>query len=461
MKKSFIALLLCGVMAAGCGRNTDVGAAIPGTTVLIGEQGKTGEGERKEADKGGDRETEGEKEADKGRDGETEEGKAEKMEPDSVEVRNAYEKAAYLADRVYQENGAGNTMISPLSLDMALGLVSGGAAGKTREELLSYLGKEDYGAFASEYMEYAEQMNRDYSGEWRGGYKTVFEIANSVWLKDDRELLADYADKVREQFRAEIASVSFRPENRKQTVERINGWCNEKTHGLIPSIITEDSIRENLAAILVNSLYFESPWAKSWGLTEHSFTAMDGEESSQEMLTDALSVYYENEYATAFSKNYINGLLFVGILPKEEGEFQISDLDLGTLLKSRTTEYDVSALMPKLDFETTADNIIPILQAQGVRTPFDTQEADFTRLIQMKSDEVTYISDIIQKCKIELDEDGTRAAAVTAVMMEMRCAMETPVERECKEVYLDRPFAFMIYDSEKDQILFLGKVVEL
>ena len=115
--------------------------------------------------------------------------------------------------------------------------------------------------------------------------------------------------------------------------------------------------------------------------------------------------------------------------------------------------------MPKLNFECTSDKIIPILQAQGVQRAFDETAAEFDRIIEQKPDEVTYISDIIQKCRLELDEEGTSAAAVTAVLM--KCETSAMDERERRDVYLDRPFAFLIYDSQNDTILFVGKVVSL
>lgn len=178
------------------------------------------------------------------------------------------------------------------------------------------------------------------------------------------------------------------------------------------------------------------------------------------MLSDMLAVSFENEYATAFAKDYYNGFQFIGILPKAEGDFRISDLDLEGLLASSTREYDVKAIMPKLNFETTAgsDVMLPLLQAQGIRRAFSSQTAEFDKMIEMQDDEVTFISDVIQKCKIELDENGTKAAAVTAIFCRTQ-AMPKP--KPVKEIYLDRPFAFLIYDSTNDKIVFIGKVTEL
>ena len=167
------------------------------------------------------------------------------------------------------------------------------------------------------------------------------------------------------------------------------------------------------------------------------------------------NVYYENDKATAFGKAYYNGFEFIGILPKEEGEFSILDLDLEGLLKSEDTSYQVNARMPKLNFETSAEMVEDLLKSQGVTIPFDISRACFDKIVK---DQTLYVDTILQKCKIELDENGTKAAAVTAMMMR---ANGIAVEKKVKEVNLNRPFAFLIYDTVNDEILFVGKVREL
>ena len=453
MRKKWLAVLLCGVMLAGCGTGEGLHQA-------------AGAGESIELPNPGD--DRGQSTGEQTQEAKEEQGKLESREGQAaagkVETSGMCERAAYFTDMVYQDCGAENTMVSPLSLDMALGLVTDGAQGKTKEELQAYLGREDYGSFAKAYMEFAEGLNYGDSGapeqDCLGGYKMAYEIANSIWVKDDRKLVEDYVTKAKERYRAEIASVSFAPDQAENTANRINSWCKEKTHDLIPSVLSGDDITADLAAILVNSLYFESPWAESWSLVPHTFTDIDGKESKQEMLMDTLACYYENEYATAFSKPYMNGMEFVGILPKTEGEFSVQDLDLESLLGNGTTEYDVLARMPKLNFETTADNVVKILRAQGVESVFSMADSDLSGLIEMDGGEATYISDIIQKCKLELDEDGTRAAAVTMAMAQFN-SVQMPEIKEQREVYLDRPFAFMIYDGENEQIVFIGKVVKV
>ena len=131
------------------------------------------------------------------------------------------------------------------------------------------------------------------------------------------------------------------------------------------------------------------------------------------------------------------------------------DLDLEGLLASADTSVDVSAKMPKLNFETSAERVEDLLKSQGITIPFDISTACFDKIVK---DQTLYIDSILQKCKIELDENGTKAAAVTAIMMR---ANGIALEKKKKEVNLNRPFAFLIYDTVNEEILFVGKVASI
>ena len=379
-------------------------------------------------------------------------GSDEEKEIIPVELEDEYQKAAYFADQVYNKNHS-NVLVSPLSLDIALGLAYEGASGTTKEELQKYLGREDYGDYVEQYLNYANGLK----GGSNSGYSFAYELANSIWVKKERKLKGDYQKTVEEKYQAVAENVDF-VNNADATAKKINNWCDKKTHGMIKELVSPQTFSDKLEAILMNSVYFESPWQEEWSLEKHEFTDIKGAKETKEMLFDVLDVYYENEHATAFAKDYYNGFQFIGILPKQEGEFSMSDLDLKSLLDSRSTAYDVYAFAPKLDYETTASNIMDILKAQGVRQAFDRYQGQFDQMVE---DKELYVSDILQKCKIEMDDQGTRAAAVTAVIMYQTDCYEEPVEREKKEVYLDRPFAFLIYDSVNDKIVFAGKVIEL
>lgn len=361
----------------------------------------------------------------------------------------------YILDYAYAATGK-NTMFSPLSLDMALGMVAEGAGSEYQTIFTKLLGRENYSEFAIQYMDYLEKLNEDVDTKW-DKYKTVFELANSVWVEDKYIPIENFKNKL-EYFSAEINVLDF--EDISGTVFKINNWCNEKTHEMIPEIISEEDISEDTTAIIVNTVYFESPWVEEWVASKdnNKFKLSDGSKIDANMMVTSTSLYYENAQATAFGCSYRNGLTFIGILPKETGEFSLSNLDISSLLESETTKYDVDVKMPTFKFENNIENLKNSLTNAGYGILFDKNMGIFTQMLKDKNGNIEItIDNIIQMCAIELDEKGTKAAAATAVIT---CGITSvSPQRQTKEVILDRPFAFLIYDSQMNQIVFMGKVV--
>lgn len=346
-------------------------------------------------------------------------------------------------------------MFSPLSLNMCLGMLEAGAAGSSKTALDSYLGNKDFAAFAADYLAHAKDFNYEQTFEEYGKYKNVFELANSLWANKDKPFNEDYKNKVASNFGAELSNIDF--SKSKTAVDTINSWVNDKTHKMIPKLLTPDNVTEDTAAVLVNTVYFESAWNNKWTVPaeKEKFTNADGSTVDTELMINGGDCYYENENAAAFGCGYKNGMRFIGILPKKDGDFTLESLDLSSLLKSRSYEYDVSAKMPKLNFESSFP-LTDALKAAGLSDIFDAAKADFTPM-QGSADEDFYVSEVIQKTKLELDDEGTRAAAATAAIVRDTAILE-PEEREKKDVFLNRPFAFLIYDETADQIVFMGKI---
>lgn len=348
-----------------------------------------------------------------------------------------------------------NSMFSPLSLNMVLGMLESGAGGSTAEAIQQYMQKENYADFAASYMTHVrDDLNRE-EGWLFDKYKDVFEIANSLWAGNVFPISADYKKNVSDKFGAEIQNVDF--SNAKNAAKSINNWTSDKTHKMIPEIVKEEQLGADTAAVLVNTVYFESGWVEEWGINEdnkQTFTMLDGSTKEIPLMFNGGDVYYENDKATAFGCYYKNGMQFIGILPKESGEFTLEGLDIPSLLKSANSkDYDVAAKMPRLSFESDFP-LAKALKAAGLEVIFDQGGADFTKM-QANPDDGFYVSDIFQKTKLELDEYGTKAAAVTAAIV---AGNAMPQPKEIRKVTLDRPFAFLIYDAEQGQIAFMGKV---
>ena len=366
----------------------------------------------------------------------------------NINKTTALQNSVKMTDLLSAEASGKNIMFSPTNLNFALGMIAEGAKGETKGILDDYLGTNDFAAYAKEYLDKIKAYNtEDESYE----YQSKVKIADAVWVDNGLTLQEKFKNTVSDSFGAEVEAVDFSAA--EKTCDVINSWCDKNTEGLIPKIITPDLINDNTGLCLTNSLYFESGWSgEPWKVsdTEESF----GKKEKTKYMTCTGDQYYENDKATAFGRDYANGLSFIGILPNDEGDFNLEDLDIGKLLKSNPEYDEVDCKMPKLNFETSTV-LNDMLSSLGLDNLFSSN-ADFSGIV----DQNVNVDTILQKTKLELDENGTKAAAVTAVTME---CMSAAVEKEpiIKTVELTRPFAFLIYDRSNDEILFIGKVISI
>ena len=365
-----------------------------------------------------------------------------------INKTTALQNSVKMTDLLSAEASGKNIMFSPTSLNFALGTIAEGAKGETKEILDDYLGTNDFAAYAKEYLDKIKAYNTE---DESYGYQSKVKIADAVWVDNGLTLQEKFKNTVSDSFGAEVEAVDFSAA--EKTCDVINSWCDKNTEGLIPKIITPDLINDNTGLCLTNSLYFESGWSgEPWNVsdTEESF----GKKEKTKYMTCTGDRYYENDKATAFGRDYANGLSFIGILPNDEGDFNLEDLDIGGLLKSNPEYDEVDCKMPKLNFETSTV-LNDMLSSLGLENLFSSN-ADFSGI----ADQNVNVDTILQKTKLELDENGTKAAAVTAVTME---CMSATVEKEpiIKAVELTRPFAFLIYDRSNDEILFIGKVISI
>ena len=360
-----------------------------------------------------------------------------------------------VADMIAKTNESSNIMFSPTSLNFALGIVSDGAKGETSELLANYLGAYSYGNKAKSYLDNLNKFNSD---DTLNGYKTKLEIADALWVSDKVKLKEGYKGNVESEYNATVETVNF--DNKEETCSIINKWADIKTNSMIKEIISPKLINPETAMCITNSVYFESAWAEAWKYHDYDveeFTKFNGDKLDCCYMYTGGDGYYENDYATAFASNYVSGIKFIGILPKEEGNFNLEDLDISGLLETKSYDYDeLHVKMPKLNFETSA-SLKPMFEALGMGLLFE-DDSDFTGIAE---DADLKVDSIIQKTNLELDENGTRAAAVTSIIMDLESCVMPEDNPVIKEVYLDRPFAFLIYDEENDEVLFMGKVVTI
>lgn len=359
-----------------------------------------------------------------------------------------------LNQTIKDADGEGNVMVSPASVMMALDMVAAGAKGDTLKQLTDVFAK---GQGALDQQAYAAAL----MDKINGSKDVEFTCANAVW--NNEKLLGDgintrYVDYIKETFLAEYKAEAFG----NGTADEINKWADEHTKHMISEIVKD--IDPYTAMILVNAICFDGKWEteyEDYQVNTGKFTKADGSTQDVMFLSDETRDYFETDKATGFMKAYKGGeYAFLAILPKDGSisanafakDFTAEDYE--KFIKSVTTQYDVFSKMPefKSDFELTMNDTLKTLGAGDV---FDENKADLSGIAGEPGD--LFVSKVIHKTHIEVDRTGTKAAAVTAVSVEVASA-EPP---ESKTVNCDRPFVYAIVDVKTMTPIFIGTVNEV
>lgn len=345
-----------------------------------------------------------------------------------------------------------NVLISPLSVISALGMTANGADGETLEQMEAVFGME-IPALNVFLKEYRENMP--------DGEKYKMNLANGIWFRESEGFIVmeDFLQLNAEYYNAGLYKAPFD----NTTKDEINAWVKQNTDGMIKNILAE--IPEDAMMYLVNALAFDGEWQniyKESQVREKEFTTEDGSKQNVTMMYSDENVYLEDEKAQGFLKYYVdNKYAFVGLLPKEgvTVEEYLSGLageNLQNLLDNQVN-VKVYAGIPKFESEYDVE-MSSVLQTMGMQDAFNGQTADLSRLGSCVTGNL-YVSRVLHKTFIKVDERGTKAGAATAVEVTRESAMLEP--EEIKTVILDRPFIYMIIDCEKQVPLFLGTVMSI
>ena len=336
-----------------------------------------------------------------------------------------------------------NLIISPLSAYQILSLTTNGAKGKTFQEMLSALSSKDVNELNDinfSILKAAKQFNS-------------IEIANAVMTAFIPE----------EKF-SEIAYSYEATVEALRNVEQINYWCKIKTHDKITKIL--DSIEPNTLMILLNAVYFKGMWTKQFDPknTRKGYFYNFGDDKNG-VQVDMMHMkekfnYYEDEIANMieipFAKDSSSAFIF---LPNKDTDINsfIGDFDQKKLnyYIEQMRSYEVDLTLPKFELEFSSQ-LNNALQKLGMKEAFDPAKADLTG---MKKEGNIYISKVIQKTYLKIDEKGAEAAAVTAVVIKTRSIMN-----KNKRMVVNRPFIMVIKSKELPQnndILFMAKIEKL
>ena len=349
------------------------------------------------------------------------------------------------------EKSGENTFISPISVLAALSMTANGAAGTTLEEMESVLGltKDQLNLYMYTYLNSLPQGNK---------YK--LSVANSIWFKDDPNLTVNHSflQKNANYYGAEIYKAPFNDKTKRD----INNWVKRETDGMISKVV--DKIQSDAIMYLINTLAFEAEWQsiyENYQVRDGIFTTESGEKQNADFMYATEGSYIYDDNATGFIKYYKGAkYAFASLLPNEgitvtEYLSTLNGEELKSMLNTPTHTI-VRTSIPKFKTEYEVE-MSEILSDMGMPTAFDVFSADFSDIGSYKEQNI-YIGSVLHKTYIEVAEKGTKAGAVTVVQMNGGSA-EPP--EEPKEVYLDRPFVYMIIDCENNIPLFIGTMNDI
>lgn len=329
----------------------------------------------------------------------------------------------------------GNIFFSPYSIYTAILMVLEGASDEVKTEAM-----EATGLVLEDKIRIPQVQ------------QVILEIANSFWHDKEIEIFESYKNKLREEYNAEVLGRDFKS---KVTINEINDWVSKNTHGKIKSII--DSFTTLEKAILINAVYFKAKWINPFPTKDtkpHTFCGLKGEQSVPMMNIEkefAFILYDGPQEASLIDLPYRGGgMSMVVVVPNYRGETEINDEQISKWFNAIdcVCSRKVRLTIPKFKMEQTID-ISSIIKDIGMGKMFKDSCLD-----KMATD--LCVSRILHKSYVDMDEEGTEAAAVTACTLRCKSAyIATPI------FIVDSPFIFFIRHIKTNTVMFMGKIVSL
>ncbi|ADB59295.1 proteinase inhibitor I4 serpin [Haloterrigena turkmenica DSM 5511] len=381
--------------------------------------------------------------------------------------------------RLREETPGENLFFSPYSISVALAMTYAGARGETAAEMADALrydleGEALHAAFGALEGEF-EQRNEDgrdvetpawadEGGEGDGSEGDEDDLgfqlssANAVWRDEGHDFDDAYVQLLEAYYEAgdHLADFSGSPEAAR---EEINAWVEERTNDRIEDLLPEGSIDEWTRLVLTNAVYFLAAWEHDFDPAETepaTFTSLDGSETEVDLMHQSQELRYaEIDGHQLVELPYANGDTSMIVVLPAEGEFESFEASFGVdelaIMLEETSQPKVDLALPKFGIESKF-SLVETMRELGMERAFDN-DADFSGMVE-DDDSDLYVDDIIHQSFVEVDEEGTEAAAATAVVME-----DTAVADRVK-MTVDRPFLFYVRDRPTETPLFVGRVVD-
>jgi len=341
-----------------------------------------------------------------------------------------------------------NSLISPLSVMLALSMTANGADGQTKKEMETLLGGKMSLDELNNYL-YTYVKNLPSSNKYK------FEMANSIWFKNEESFTVEneFLQKNSDYYGAQIYKSKF---DDKAVID-INRWVKNKTAGMIDDIIGQIDPQDVM--FIINAIAFDAEWENKYDDSFNGeFTTFDGTKRNVKMMSSSESKFIDDGKATGFIKSYKDDKYsFVALLPNEDISINdyISTLTGESLLAVIKSPQHilVESKLPKFSSEYSL-KMNDALKSLGMSTAFNESTADFSMM--GKSFGNLYIGSVIHKTYIEVSEFGTKAGASTVVEMKNTAAVEAG-----KTVILNRPFVYAIIDNSTNLPIFIGTVMDI
>ena len=370
----------------------------------------------------------------------------------STAVVNPNSEFAIDLYRALGKGGSGkNVFVSPFSISTALAMTYEGSRARTRSQMAEVLRftmpdvtqQQDFAALLAQTQAAPDKH-----------YK--LEVANALWGQKDYHFEPAFTGAVKDYYGGEFFTVDY-VRDRDGSVHTINHWVEGKTAGKIVNLLHRDDVSQLTRLVLTNAIYFKGNWAAQFDIDatlQEPFHLTDGERVQAPMMHQSGTYRYVKQNGmAAIELSYADHeLSMLAILPEGDIGQLDQSLTLNEIqrLRARMVEQDVNVVLPRFKFGTRY-LLKTVLSAMGMPNAFDEKLADFSG---MTGHPELFIDQVIHQARIEVNEEGSEAAAATAVVMNLKAMRE-----ESKPVFrADRPFFFFIVHNATGSILFMGRL---
>lgn len=345
---------------------------------------------------------------------------------------------------------AENPVLSPLSAYLCLAMLMPGANENTKAEFEKILGAD---------WDYVSALAADIAAQLeKTGGSTKLDLANSIWTDDDKAVIEEeWLKTVKAYFGPDIYSADLPSDG---ALKAINKWVNDKTNGMIPKL-HDDNYDKDTIMVLLNALYMKAEWAHKFegqDTYDREFTKADGSTVTVPFMNmfEAYESYIKTEDAEGIMLPYDDGRLAFIALKPDSGDARgyaasLTGAKLKELIAAAKADTFVTVNMPKFSTGYSV-YLTDALKAMGMTDAFDPDLADLSGAGR-GVDGPLYISYVFQRVKVDVDEEGTEAAAVTEIATAEGCAL--PADEPIVLTF-DKPFVYAIVDTETGVPLFAG-----